>query len=169
MLEALPDRIDPLRLARGRKRLCGQVPLARMPRLCTSLQRIDGHVDVDLQFDRDAERLARMTGTAQALLVFSCQRCLEPVALEVCAEVNVVLLAPGERVVLQARQESTEVVGGSMPLTEMVEDELILSLPITPMHEESECRAVRTRQESPRVRQEEDNPFAVLSSFKPRR
>ncbi len=168
MLEVLPDRIDPLRLARRAKRLCGRIPLVRMSRLCTSLQRIDGHVDVDLRFDCDAERLPRMTGTVRALLVFSCQRCLEPVALEVCATVNLALLAAGDRVVPRAGPESMEVVSGRMSLTEMVEDELILSLPITPMHEEGECRTLRTRQASPRVGPEEDNPFAVLSSFKPR-
>ncbi len=57
-----------------------------------------------------------------------------------------------------------------MPLSEIVEDELILALPLIPMHSPDACKGVeplrRSRVIAESDQERADNPFAVLESLK---
>lgn len=101
----------------------------QLPRLCR-LAPPQGPVDVEMRFSLAADGRPRVQGHAQAMVAAECQRCLETltrplrVAFDVCIVTDPELaseLAAGADVLLAE--------GGSISVTEVVEDELILSLP----------------------------------------
>lgn len=181
--DRLPDFIDPVRLAEQQRELRGQIPLSRMHRLASSLAGAEGLVDVGLRFGIDALGVRFMTGRIHAELVVTCQRCMEAMAGPVEAEISLGLVrSDSEAERLPENYEPLLVGAEPMPLSAIIEDELILALPIVSMHAPEQCPA-STRPEcaaddvpaegaDPEADQAADraadraNPFAVLRALK---
>ncbi|MCP4044165.1 MAG: hypothetical protein GY731_19795 [Gammaproteobacteria bacterium] len=171
MFQRLPVLIEPLRLVESRRSLSGQLSQSCFSRLVGSLNRTDGVVDVVLDFTRNEEGHPSIAGEIHAELEFVCQRCLEPVRKHLDLEVRLGLVVSDE----QARQlpegmEPLLVTESPMPLIEIVEDELILALPLIPMHSPDACKRVELLRRSGVIAESDqeraDNPFAVLESLK---
>ena len=100
-----------------------------------------------------------------------CQRCLEPVDVILDKSHRLALLTdnmqlsavPEQDHVLLADLPDYDEKEQMLPLAMLLEDELLLDLPLSPKHED--CR-VRLQQvgELPKVKM--DNPFAVLATLK---
>jgi len=164
----LHDRIFPLRLARSRASIHGQLALARLERLRASLLRDEGEVQVHLEFGEDEAGVPCVLGRVSGELELACQRCLEPVRLEMASEVCLAIVAPDAPIeALDPRYEPLEVGEGPASLSALVEDELILALPFTPAHREGEC-AIAPEYRSPAAPDQEGRtrPFAALSAIK---
>ena len=168
MLGSLPATIDPIRLADTGMRLAGTLAVRVMQRLAAVSQN-DGEVLVDLLFERETgSGLRLMHGTLSAKVVVACQRCLEPMTLTLTAQPKVFMLKAGE----SGRQPSDEVdfiiVDKSVSLSKLVEDELILAVPMYPVHDMDACLAGKNMTSAASEElQEKDNPFSVLRSLKP--
>ena len=162
----LPAQIDPLRLADEGVRLHGTLPSSRMPRL-QELARPNAWselVAVDLQFERTAQGLRGLHGTICAQVELSCKRCLEPLNIEVVAHPVFVLLMPGET---EPEEGDALIVGAPLSLIELVEDELLLAMPMSPGHAEGQCEiALPVRSAKAPVTEKRTNPFAELRGFK---
>jgi uncharacterized protein len=142
MLGGLSATIDPIMLADQGQRLSGRVPVQSMARLRAQLLEDAGEVDVDLAFERaEGSNLRRMRGRIVAQLAVRCQRCLEPMTIEVVAEPDTILLAAGEADPGLPPEADTLTVSTSVAVAELIEDELLLALPMVPMHELDECPA----------------------------
>lgn len=172
MLERLPAEIDPFRLAESRRILRGELALHTMPRLTALLATSDGMVALELEFGIDEVGVRYMRGTLETCVRPVCQRCLQPMTLPLHAEVQFGLAAH-ERQIEQLPMMYEPLLVNEVPvrLAGIVEDELILSLPQVPMHDEADCPAHAWLMRSKRddIEHEEDapaNPFAVLSSLK---
>lgn len=139
----LPATIDPIQLAERGARLTGTLPLKGMSRLAQTALAGSGDVFVDLAFERgEGENVLLMHGRLQTRLRVTCQRCLEAMDLELEAAPWLVLLRPDPRRVPQEEDEpDTLVVDKPLALNALVEDELLLALPMVPMHEPSRCAA----------------------------
>jgi len=139
---ALPVQIEPILLAEQGAHLVGSLPLKTMSRLAeTSLDRT-GDAHVDLRFGRaEVGKVYEITGRLRATVNVACQRCLEPMGLAVEAEVRLLLLRPGERPEGLAPEVEALVVDKSLRLSELVEDELLLAMPMIPMHPAAACPA----------------------------
>lgn len=166
MSGAWPALIDPAQLAEQRTQLSGKLPLTAMPRLAElSLDR-RGVVHAELSFDVDAgEGLRHMRGRVRAEMFVTCQRCLEPMTLVLEIEPRLILLRPGEREDL-AQQEDALVVTRAVPLSELVEDELLLAMPMIPKHALAQCPAKDYVGQSQPAAPTRDNPFAALKAMK---
>ncbi len=166
--ERLPLHIDPLRLARAGVQLRGRMPLAEMERFAPLLATPQGEVAVELDFGIDAERRTFMHLRLHADVSLVCQRCLGPVqyAIEVERLLGVVTSeAQAER--LPAIYEPLFFAEEPLFLREVVEDELILSLPIVPRHKEDECAPATTEAGTDnKAGSARENPFAVLAGLK---
>lgn len=162
-----PSSIDPVQLAENGARLTGELSLAAMPRLSQSCCDPAGSVSVDLQFERsDSEGLRIMRGTVRASMRVTCQRCLEEMALDLQIEPNLILLRPGEREDLE-REDEALVVERPLALSALVEDELLLAMPMIPMHAPAVCPARRPLEHAPvGGRRQRPNPFAALRRLK---
>ncbi len=167
MSTGLPSQIDPNRLAREGARLQGHWPLVEFERLLSSCARPEGRISIDLNFVQDDDRRHRMSGTLRAELWLICQRCMTPVkkVLEVASDIR--LLQEGE--CIAGADDDVVTVNGPVSLVTLVEDELLLSLPMIPVHELDQCPAAGTLQalaSGPEVAAEKaENPFVVLKDL----
>ncbi len=130
-------------------------------------------VEADVAVRSDAAGVWRLQGTTRAALGAICQRCLDPVALEVVSEMDVPLAcASGSTVAHTGEQdELAEWPAEGMTLGELLEDEIFLAMPQVPVHRDAQdCGKLAQRLEessetgaadSPSGR-DEAHPFAGL-------
>ena len=94
-------------------------------------------VDVRLRFSLFDERPA-VDGTLRGTLMLSCQRCMQPVAVPIDEQFQVILV----------RQESADEPGGYEPVIGdpahfdvrwLTEEQTLLALPLVPRHAVGEC------------------------------
>ncbi|MBI5783641.1 MAG: DUF177 domain-containing protein, partial [Gammaproteobacteria bacterium] len=136
----MPGTIDPIQLAERGAHLTGTLPLKSMPRLAQGSLEGSGDVMVDLAFERqEGEKLFIMHGALRVRLRVTCQRCLEAMDLELKAAPWLILLKSGERREQQEGDADILLADKPLPLSDMVEDELLLVLPMVPMHAPDRC------------------------------
>lgn len=140
--------------------------MAGFKRLRPYLASEHGGVEVALEFDIDEQGRPHVRGRIQAHLELVCQRCLEPmgVALDLEPHLGVVESEPEAE---HLPEEYDPLVVGEDPLflADLIEDELVLSLPIVPRHADERCAGVEggKEQNDPADR---ENPFAALAVLK---
>jgi uncharacterized protein len=76
-----------------------------------------------------------------------------------------VLLAPDEAPPTADEEAETLVVEGPVSLAELVEEELLLAMPMFPVHRDGECTAPGSKPEPASV-PDARNPFAALGALK---
>lgn len=164
----LPAQIDPIRLAEEGVRLVGELPGNAFSRLHEGGRTNQTPVKVDLTFERTLHGVRLLRGTLQTVVEATCQRCLEPFQLELTAAPLVALLTPAEAPDGVPDEAESMVIEGPVTLQDLVEDELLLAMPMIPAHAEGRC-AVPGTQPDPEVEVKEtgaesdrSNPFAVL-------
>lgn len=167
----MPECFDPTVAARELFAWRGNVPVSDFTRLGDLLVSLSGLVQVQLQAFLNAEQRPAMTIKLAAQLEQSCQRCLQPVSVVIDHEHTVVWVA--DESVLERLDALEEDSGADMAEVEylpvpdpsdvstllFVEDELLLSLPIVPMH--ADCTLPATVDNSA-----EAYPFAALAQLK---
>jgi uncharacterized protein len=132
--------LDIDRLAEGQADIDFAVPLAELPRLRSQLASVGGLVRGHAHFARES-RLAVAELTMSGAATVTCQRCLEAMSIPVESTVRVALI-PTEADVGRVPEHLEPVLApdGRISIGELVEEELLLALPIVPLHEEvSEC------------------------------
>jgi uncharacterized protein len=165
MLYRLPQRIDPRRLADQGRSLQGDIPLSQMPRLRRSLLTAEGAAHVDLAFGIDGVGTPYVAGTVQARLRLTCQRCLRPLEISVQSRMSLGIVdSEAQAECLPECYEPLLLESRSIALAAMVEDDLILSLPIAPLHPRAVCDADVPAEMA--VGPARDGPFAVLARLK---
>jgi uncharacterized protein len=171
MHQKLPKEIDPFRMAQNGLTIEGQLPLADLPRLSQALLSNEGSVSVKMSFDVDEIGTPYVEGNFSVTVAITCQRCMELMSLDLNVN-NLLAMVIGERKVEGlAEQYDPWVLENSDPvlLSNVVEDELILSLPLVPRHEQpclpDEAWSAGDIEESI-VEDKPVSPFAVLSSLK---
>ena len=137
-----PGVIDGLQFARGAGTLEGMLDVSQLPRLagikCTS----NGLVyEVRGRTDAEGRSWLRILVSGSVILV--CQRCLGPLAFPIALD-NEVLLARSEREIAEAGDDIDRVLAGNAMLVgELIEDEVILALPMVSRHEQCDARQGR--------------------------
>jgi uncharacterized protein len=129
--------IDGLEFARNASRLQGTWPVAGFERLRDVLRTSEGTLSYELrgvpeEFGRPALRL-KVDGALQLV----CQRCLG--ALEHPLHIEALLLLVATQAEMDAEPLEAEgpesiVAGREMPVKALVEDEVLLAIPIAPRH-----------------------------------
>ena len=160
MLGPLPEFVDAFRLAGQRTRMNGVVPVAAMTRVAALVRDDSGMVEVALHFRMSASGVARADGRVRMTARLRCQRCLDPLDLELAPDLRVAFTNGGEaagRAELAAGYEPME-CNGRIGLTAIVEDEILLALPDFPMHQTGPC-TVAGAADTP---DPEESPFSGL-------
>lgn len=165
-----PSIIDPVQLAEKGTRFNGDFPLKGMRRLLELCANDAGSVQIDLRFEHDEGNNVRVLwGTINARVHVTCQRCLEPFALALHSESRLVLLTPGEQPALlepDGTPVDSLVIEHPLSLSELIEDELLLVMPMIPNHAPADCAAAKKASgDAPKVAQKK-NPFSVLEQLK---
>ncbi len=151
----LPEQIDPIRLAEAGTRLVGELPLDAFPRLREQCRpgATAGPVAIELLFEQVGQGMRLMRGRLRVRLGLDCQRCLNALTVDLEATPFLQLLIPGESPT--GTEAEALVVEGPQRLSELIEEELLLVMPMVPMHAEGDCIAPLAPEKKP-------SPFAVL-------
>jgi len=127
-----PLEVD--RLADGEADIDFAIPLAELSGLRSLRGGVGGSVSGRVRFSREAGfAVAELTLRGSATL--ECQRCLRPMELALETLTRVALIASeaeGQRV--PADLEPVLAAGGRITIGELVTEELLLTLPIVPLH-----------------------------------
>lgn len=163
----LPETLDAWRMVAARRGVEGVVPLASLERLLGSLLDAEGDVRFALQFDRDALQVPYVELQVDAGLPLECQRSLERFVLPVRLVQRLGLIRDeSEEAALPPGYEPLLVPADGMLRTlELVEDELILAVPVVPFAPGSE--EVTREWPADEADTQRTNPFAAaLASLK---
>ena len=171
-MEPLPVALDPRKAALREAVICGSVTLTGLSRFAQALATDEGLVKAQLAFSRDQENRYIVVVTVSASVVVTCQRCLEPMPLELSATNHLAVVGDEEQAAqLPTQLEPLLVPGEECKLWEVVEDELILSLPFASYHDTEACketlRDFNASAEPAAPEAERPNPFEVLEQLKP--
>ena len=154
---------DPFAFARAAGLHSGQAALAAMPRLQDRLAGDAGTVAyvVRGKLDQRQRPLLELEITGNPSL--RCGRCLAPLDFPLHLQSRVLLMQPGAAMLEEDDPESPEWIeaGAELDFLELVEDEILLSLPLSVRHEQGNCRdGGAMGQTSGR-----DNPFSKLATL----
>jgi len=166
----LPLTLDPVRTAQKRLDYQGVYTPDQVERLAESVVSVDSDVECDMTFAIDNQRLAVIKGDAKVAVTLECQRCGKPFPHAVHTTYCFSPIKSDEQA--EALPEAYEPIEvnefGEIDLRALVEDEIILSLPVVPVHDSEHCEvsdADMVFGELPEDAQK-PNPFAVLASLK---
>ncbi len=147
------------------------MPVAAFGRLCGALAGNDGEVIYRLDFGRDELGTDYVDVHAQAPLTMTCQRTLEPFVLPVRVDSRLGLI--------RRERDEAGLPPGCEPLlvpddgrlhpADVIEDELLLALPLVPVNPDSSLPDALVGQGEPEqggAESQENNPFAVLRELK---
>jgi uncharacterized protein len=167
----LPKQVDPIRLADSTAELKGSLPIKSMSRLVDSLMAPDGDAAVNLQFGVDRQGFRHIKGQVQATLTLQCQRCLQPFPYEIVSDFQYGLVdSEKESSLLPGYYDPVVVQEGTLHIPDMVEEELIVNLPIVSMHDPNDCEVKLplfvAGDEATQSATEKASPFKVIESLK---
>jgi uncharacterized protein len=136
--------LDIERLADAEADIDFAVQLAELPRLRSQLASVEGVVRGRVHFSREAGFVVADLKLSGAALL-ACQRCLQTKSEPVNSSVRVALIAAeADASRVPEHLEPVLAAGGRITAGELVEEELLLALPIVPLHEQPEECAVAT-------------------------
>jgi uncharacterized protein len=159
------DRFDPWKLAAAGGRLQEEISLDHMPRLSLLLASSVGQVRVALEAGVDAQAIAFLSGQLETRVTLVCQRCLAPLKLPLTVPVRLGLVR-SERQAERLPEEYDPVLAPAegVAIAELVEDELILALPLVPLHSDlQQCQA--NGFVLPQAKAQKAQPFAALATL----
>jgi uncharacterized protein len=171
MSVTLPESVDAWRMVSARRSFEGTLPIAALGRLCGMLAGSDGVVDYALDFGRDSMGISYIDVRAEASLTMICQRSLEPFVLPVAVNARLGLIKQ-ERDEAGLPPECEPLLiaeDGRLNPADVIEDELLLALPLVPVNPDSSLPDNVTGHEMEEEISSDgrsENPFAVLRELK---
>ena len=127
-------------LTARRAEFSGSFPVADMPRLAACLRSDAGVVNVAIAFrQQDRGWLGLGIGLRSSLSV-TCQRCLGPLALEIDEQVEFGFVTDEDSIgLLPPGVEPVVPDGDRLSLLQVVEDEMLVAVPMVPKHALGQC------------------------------
>jgi uncharacterized protein len=161
----LPAVIDVWRMVAAKRRFEGTLPLSAFARLRDSLVDAEGECRFVLEFGRDVGDQAFAEVRAEAELPLLCQRTLERYLhrVRLVQQLGLITSEAQEDALPEQMEPLLVPESGEMPAIDLVEDELILALPVVPINPDSELPSQEWHEEA---EEEKQNPFGVLAQLK---
>ena len=171
MSNDLPLRFDPLLFAKRGRQFAGNIPVHDLPRIMELAPNSESEFHVTMTFLMSSLQFPMVKGTIEGEIVQLCQRCMSDASIPVRSQFQLILVTPD--LVEHASEEGHEIfeyTGQSITTATLIEDEIILSMPIVAKHLDMEDCDITVRQlmhefdEVPA--DEKENPFAKLKDLK---
>ena len=138
----LPKLVDYRKLADAKAELEGDIPVAEFKRLAGLLASDGGVVHVRLKFRKGNKQKTLVIGDCSGEIELSCQACLEPMKWAFESKIRMYLVASLDEVLALEQDEDGQVCEtDQVELVDLLEDELITSLPMVPRHSPEDCAA----------------------------
>ncbi|MCO8085070.1 YceD family protein [Acinetobacter lwoffii] len=175
-----PAQIEPFKWAEQGFKWSGQLPLSRFVRIAReAVGSIDDQlINIDCKLSMDAyHRIAWLDGHVETKVPMECQRCLETVEIELVSSFHLALV-DDESLIERLDEDADFIVLGESEATTkgdydapatadllaLIEDELLLLMPLSPKHEFCEHKHHPAVEEV--AEEKRDNPFEVLAALK---
>ena len=143
----------------------GVIESSTLERLRGKLEDDQNNILVEFEFSDNDYGHPVLTGQMETSLSVKCQRCLKSMKMPMKLAFNLLIDAIDE-IAIESSLETIYSKDGTIDIYEVVEEELILGLPLVAMHEDSSCNKFWGPQdESPDLALRE-NPFSVLKKLK---
>lgn len=167
----IPISVDPVKSAGKQLSYLGVVPGTSLNRLQELLVAPCADVDAELEFAVDAQNVKHMRGHAEVKVTVACERCGDPMAVELVSDFVYAPVTKRQTATdMPSEYEAIEVDElGEIQLHRIIEDELILAMPVVVKHDERECRIDSNAMQWGKIdsaSEKKENPFAVLQELK---
>ena len=169
----IPDAISLDKWADTGFEWSGQVAPSSFERLLPTLS--DEHEQLNLNIIVNLYRrnnVLHLTFTIMGSIWLTCQRCLQPISVNLSDEYDIALFEDESQIRLVGEDQDflllSEVMSNKtsetlLPLKALIEDEILLKTPLAPKHEDCE---MSVEQVGDIPEEENENPFAALISLK---
>ena len=156
--------IDSLDFAGNGKQISAQVPFAELPRLLDVLDNPQGSLHYTLQGRLDNQGRPVLDVSISGSCQLRCQRCLNALDYVIAHQARLLLCDQASLDMLEDEEEDFDgiLADAHLDVLALLEDEILLNLPIAPKHEAGACKVAdgKNRQEG------DQHPFAVLEKLK---
>lgn len=163
----LPKLVDPRRLAEQRVSYREKITVSELQRIDEFVESSTSEIDVDLDFGRDEQHRIRVTGKIKGSVDLICQRCMERVRTGFDQPVDLLVVWSDEQSKAVPKDLDPWEVGETANLHELIEDEILLALPVIARHEPGNCEAPEILGNPVFEEQEEgrQRPFEILKDL----
>jgi len=156
--------INGLEFARKGGTLSGEVPVAALHRVSGLLSSSDGKVHYELSGLINEAGKPMLHIKLEGRIRMTCQRCLGEMEYPLATDAELELVADESD--LKPVEEETEsvdtvVADKEMDVVSLVEEEILLEIPMSPKHPEGECSEAGQVPAQPK-----SNPFSALAALK---
>ena len=161
--------IDSLDFAANRREISGEIPIAELQRLQDTLETSRGILQYTVRGGVDKQGIHFLNVGVAGQCRLRCQRCLEGFDFPVRLDTRLLLRDQAGLDELDsdaagaAEEEFDSILADKhLDVLDLLEDEILLSLPIAPKHASGTCQATDRENLQGAVK----NPFAVLAELK---
>ena len=156
--------LDPARFTALGEAVEGRVPARDLERLQSVLHDAGGEIRYRVEGLRTAEGLPALAMHVEGNLSLTCQRCLSAVPCDLAHDSRIVMVK--DEASLPDLAEEAEGIDAivqpdRLNIAELVEEEILLALPLVPVHPDGGCRPEGKAQTA-----EREHPFAALNRLK---
>ena len=169
----IPAYVDTRKVFLQHEELTGTVSLQSLPRFKESLANDQGIVEIALYFSVNDSKQRIIKGSISAQVEVACQRCLEPLAIYLKDDISLVLLEEESAATnLDPELDPWICNEFKLVLTEVVDEQLMLCMPIVNYHETRDCleqleyKRTELSTNSSSQASLKESPFSVLKSLK---
>jgi len=165
----VPEFVDSFKSSDRALTYEGIVSFAQLPRfmaLQSSAAKEDAEVDVSFQFSRDEQKLSIVSMSYLAVATMTCQRCLNSLDHESKGRAVFVFCRHAAHMTqMPKRYEPVLVEANLVNLWQLLEDELLLSLPMFAKHPDRDCNGFLSEFKAGSQGQQTEKPFAGLGEL----
>ena len=156
--------IDSLDFARNGQQISGKVPVAELSRLLDMLENPQGFFGYMVQGGMDKQGSPYLDIDIAGSCQLRCQRCLKGFDYPVHLNLRLLLRDQASLDALDDEEEEFDSIlaDAKLDVLDLLEEEILLSLPIAPKHELAACQP----EDGENTHKEKQHPFAVLAKLK---
>ena len=167
----LPEYVDVRKVFLENEKLSGFVASEKLSNMQDILVGENARVSAKLNFLKDKTGRRVVTGEIAATIEVACQRCLEPLELFIEDDISLIVVDDDESAQkLEKNYDGWVCSTHKLCLAELVEEQLILALPLVSVHSDSSCSQQGLKYSSPLgdadYPKRGQSPFEVLKSLK---
>jgi uncharacterized protein len=143
----------------------GKIEISDLTRLAEFLLSDSAEIAVEFNFCQSDYDIPIVEGRVKTRLTVECQRCLKAMEIPLDMEFKLLVNASDD-LIAESHLDSIYCEDGKLDIFEVVEDELILGLPLVTMHDDMTCNKFWPTQAESSELVAEENPFSVLAKLK---
>ncbi len=166
----LPTYVDARKVFSQNASMRGAVELKKLERVADCVTDDKGAVTAAFDFRLDSAGKRRIRGQVAASVMLTCQRCLEPVAVDLHEEFDLVLVADEEATrSLDKALDPWICADHKIVLARILDEQILLGMPIVSYHQQGPCSQRKGFEAAPEPLEIDDSrvgsPFAVLADL----